>query len=73
VPVLKFSPNNLRTLRERSGRSRNTLGYEINRSEQMIYWYESGRAVPPVHVVCAIADVLDCELAELFEPDGVRV
>lgn len=70
MPTLKFSPRNLRSLRERAGLSRITVAYSVNRSEQMLYWYESGRAVPPVLVLCDLADVLDCALGDLFEDEA---
>jgi transcriptional regulator with XRE-family HTH domain len=73
VPRLVFSPSKLRSLRDSAGLSRDAVGYSVNRSAQMIWWYEAGRATPPVVVICALADVLDCSLADLFEEANSRV
>lgn len=67
MSTLSFSHENLRLLRDRAGLSRGAVAYGINRSEQMLYWYETGRAVPPISILCALAHILDCELTDLFE------
>jgi transcriptional regulator with XRE-family HTH domain len=67
VPRLVFSPNKLRSLRERAGLSRDAVGYHVNRSAQMIWWYVAGRATPPVAVICALAESLDCAIADFFD------
>jgi transcriptional regulator with XRE-family HTH domain len=47
--------------------SRDALGYSVARSAQMVWWYEAGRATPPVSILCALVEVLGCEIADLFE------
>jgi len=72
VPVQRFSRARLRSLREGAGLSRVEVAFACRRTEQSVYLWESGKTTPPTPVLELIAEVLDCDVRDLFE-DGARV
>jgi transcriptional regulator with XRE-family HTH domain len=67
VPAQRFSAKALRSLRRSAGVSRDSLAFAISRTTGSIANYEQGRTAPSAETVARIAEVLDCEIGDLFE------
>lgn len=63
----RFSPPRLRSRREERQLSRTDLAAATGKSYQSIDAYEHGRRRPPVDVLEALADTLECSVADFFE------
>jgi transcriptional regulator with XRE-family HTH domain len=62
-----FSPQKLKDKRRERGLNRDQVGFAINRTAQMVGFYEQGKRRPPTHVLSELASVLACPVADLFE------
>jgi transcriptional regulator with XRE-family HTH domain len=67
VPDKRFSPSQLRRLRQRAGISATDLAYMCRRSEQQVYAWEQGRHLPAPDALDLIAAALHVSRDELFE------
>ena len=65
----RFSGTKLRERRKALGISREQLAVLVDRSHSSIKLYENGRTSPQAAVICRLADLLDCQIADLFEDD----
>lgn len=61
---------NMQSIREARGLSRKELGEKVSKSEQAIYYYETGRRSPDVDTLRAIAKALECSVGDLFSLAG---
>src|SRR3974390_189878 len=62
-------------LRKAAGLSQRALGVQINLSQRMIAYYEGRDALPPGHVLSALAEVFSVSVDELVgaKPAGAQV
>lgn len=63
-----FSGARLRAARKRNGIPKELVALAAGRSTYSINEYESGRVVPPLPTLAAIADFLGEPVEEFFEP-----
>lgn len=63
----RFSGERLRQRREAAGRSRELLAHQIGRSFSSVQLYEREAVSPPLAVICQLASVLGCDVADFFE------
>lgn len=63
-----FSPTKLRARREALGLNREDVAVRVTRGVQTIYYWEIGRVTPPPRTLAALAQQLDCTVADLCEP-----
>lgn len=54
--------NYIRSVRENAGMTQKDLAAAINVNPPTLGNWEAGRREPPIDMLCAIADVLDCSL-----------
>lgn len=64
-----FSPARMTAARIQAGLSQPRLGKRVDRTTSAIWTYETGKSVPPSHVVGLIAQALGVPVAALYEPD----
>ena len=57
---------NIRRVRKARGLTHAELAYGIGVDERMVYYYETGRKLPSVQVVCAIAVMLGTSVSDLL-------
>jgi len=50
----------------RANLSRTALAYHVDRAEQTVWMWESGRSVPRTDLLLKIAQALGCSVDELF-------
>lgn len=63
----RFSPSNLKRLREDAGVTRGALAYATRRTEQSVWLWERGKTTPRVAVLENLAEYLGCSIDDLFE------
>lgn len=68
--MLTFSPTRLLAARAQAGLTQRQLGSLSGMSGAAISNYESGRYVPPAHVIGRLSMGLELTLPDLCEPDG---
>ena len=66
----RFSGQRMRESRIRAGKSREQLAVELGRGYSTIAAWENGPNVPPLRVLCRVADALGVQLTDLVEDDS---
>lgn len=67
-----IDPSRLRQLRESQHLSREQLATSTGRSFTTVVRWETGRVVPSLEAVVAIAEALSCPIDDLFTTAGAR-
>lgn len=67
MPLRRFSPRRLTTLRKQAGLSREDLARAIDGSFWTVRSWERGNSAPSAQALAALADALGCTIDDLFE------
>ena len=60
--------DNIRSLRNDRGLTQTDLSKLLGLNKQQISFYETGKVLPSLYVVMAIAKVLQCRIMEIYTP-----
>ncbi len=60
--------DNLRSLRNDRGLTQTELSKLLGLKKQQISFYETGKVLPSLYIVMAIARVLKCRITEIYTP-----
>jgi transcriptional regulator with XRE-family HTH domain len=66
----EFDPKRLRELRRKRGLSHDQTAVAAGRSVGVYFKYENGTRRPSLETLCRLADVLQCDINEFFDPDA---
>lgn len=60
--------DNIRSLRKDMGLTQEDLSHLLGLNKQQISFYETGKVLPSLYIVMAIAKVLQCRITEIYTP-----